>query len=197
MNWLTPLMGAVSALLTVYMLLLVVRIVLTWVSMDHGHQAVRILQAITDPYLEWFRRFRFLVFGAIDFSPVAAILVINFLADLTRRVAMEGQISVGIVLSILVQLVWGAVAFLLLLVGLLALARYLGIRFRWGGPMLWTMIDSILQPPAYALGRKLKPGTFLSYTTTLVLLAVVTLGSWLVGSLLFGVAAGLLHALPL
>lgn len=180
----------------VYLLLLVVRIVLTWVSMDHGHQAVRVLQTITDPYLNWFRRFRFLVVGNLDFSPVAALLVINFLADLTRRVAMEGQVSVGIGLSILVQLLWGSVAFFLLLLGVLALVRYLGIQFQWGGPLLWSALDSILQPVAYALGRILRPGTFLAYTTTLILLGVLSLTVWLLGNLAFGLLAGLLHTLP-
>lgn len=190
-------MGGLSALLQVYTLLLVIRIVLTWVSMDHGHPVLRVLHSISDPYLNWFRRFRFLTLGNIDFSPVAALLVMNFLASLTRMIGMYGQISVGIVLSIVVQLVWGAISFFLLLLGILAIVRFLGIRFRWGGPTIWAYLDAILQPAASAVGRWLRPGTFLAYTSTLVILAVVSLVAWLVGEIVFGLVTRLLLSLPL
>lgn len=190
-------MGGLSALLQVYTLLLVIRIVLTWVSMDHGHPVLRVLHSISDPYLNWFRRFRFLVLGNIDFSPVAALLVMNFLASLTRMIGMYGQITLGIVLSIVVQLVWGAVSFFLLLLGILAIVRFLGIRFRWGGPTIWAYLDALLQPAAAAVGRWLRPGTFLAYTSTLVILAVVSLVAWLVGEIVFGLVTRLLLSLPL
>jgi YggT family protein len=183
MNWLSPVMQVVSAILQVYMVLLVIRIILSWVSMDHSNPVIRLLHAVSDPYLDWFRRFRFLVIGNLDFSPLVALLVVNFFAELARMIGMYGQVTVGIVLSILVQLVWGAVSFFLLLLGILAVVRYLGVRFRWGGPRLWSYVDALLQPAAYAVGKRLRPQTFLSYTTTLLLLAVVTLGGWGLGEL--------------
>ena len=115
MNLLSSVMQVVSAVLQVYMLLLIIRIVLTWVSMDHGHPVLRILHSVCDPYLNWFRRFRFLTLGSLDFSPLAALLVVNFAANLARYISMEGQVSLGIVLAILVQLIWGAASFFFLL----------------------------------------------------------------------------------
>lgn len=196
MNWLSTVMGVASVLLQIYTILLVIRILLTWVSMDHGHPVIRILHSISDPYLDWFRRFRFLTVGNLDFSPLAALLVINFFASLTQLIGKYGQVTLGIVLSILVQLVWGAVSFFLLILGVLALVRFLGIRFRWGGPMLWAYLDALLQPAAYALGKKVRPGTFLAYTTTLLILAAVSLGAWLIGELVSGLLIRLLLSLP-
>lgn len=196
MNWLSPVMGVLSTVLQIYMLLLVIRIVLTWVSMDHGHPVLRILHGVSDPYLNWFRRFRFLVLGNIDFSPLAALLVVNFFASLTRMISGYGTVSLGIVLSILIQLVWGAAAFFLLLLGVLAVVRYLGIQFRWGGPMLWNALDGLLQPAAYALGRVLRPNTFLAYTTTLLVLGITSLAAWLLGQVIVGLVTQLLATLP-
>jgi len=189
-------MGVVSAVLQVYTLLLVIRIVLTWVSMDHGHPVIRILHSITDPYLDWFRRFRFLIIGNIDFSPLAALLVINFFASLARMIGMYGQVTVGIVLSILIQLLWGAASFFFLLLGVLAVVRFFAIQFRWGGQALWAYLDAFLQPPAYAVGKFLKPGTFLAYTTTLIVLGVANLAVWAVGGLLVELLTRLLLSLP-
>lgn len=196
MNVLSTVMQVLTALLQVYMLLLIIRIVLTWVSMDHGHPVLRVLHAVCDPYLNWFRRFRFLVMGSLDFSPLAALLVLNFFWGLTSQISMEGQISLGIGLSILVRLVWGAAAFFFLLLGVLATVRFLAVRFRWGGQTIWAYLDALLQPPAYALGRILRPGAFMAYTTTLIVLGAVSLAVWLLGNIAFGLLALLLHNLP-
>lgn len=197
MNWLSTVMTVVSAVLQVYMLLLVIRIVLTWVSMDHGHPVLRILHSVSDPYLNWFRRFRFLVLGNIDFSPLAALLVVNFFASLARMIGMYGQVSVGIVLTILVQLVWGAVSFFFLLLGVLAVVRFLAIQFRWGGQAIWAYLDALLQPPAYAVGRIIRPGTFLAYTTTLLILGIANLAAWALGGVLVALLTQLLLSLPI
>jgi len=196
MNWISPVMGVVSALLTVYLLLLIVRILLTWVSMDHGHPALRILHGVTDPFLNWFRRFRFLVIGQLDFTPLAALLVVNFLASLARMIGMYGQVSVGIVLTILLQLLWGAASFFFFFLGALSLIRYLAIRFRWGGQGLWAYLDAVLQPPAAAVGRRIRPGTFVSYTTSLLVLALVNLAIAILGSVGVTLLSGVLQALP-
>ncbi len=189
-------MGVVSSLLQVYMLLLVIRIVLTWVSMDHGHPVIRILHSITDPYLNWFRRFRFLVLGNLDFSPLAALLVVNFFASLVRMIGMYGQVKLGIVLTILVQLLWEAVSFFFLLLGILALVRFLALQFRWGGQAIWAYLDAILQPAANGLGRLLRPRSIPSYTTTLLALAALNLIVWGVGRFLIELLTRFLVALP-
>jgi len=197
MNWLSTIMTVVSALLQVYMLLLVIRIVLTWVSMDHGHPVLRILHSISDPYLNWFRRFRFLVLGSIDFSPLAALLVVNFFASLARMIAMYGQVTLGIVLTILVQLIWGAASFFFLVLGVLAVIRFLAVQFRWGGQAVWGYLDALLQPPAYFLGHLVRPHKFLSYTTTLLLLGILNLAAWGLGGLLVTFLTQLLVSLPI
>lgn len=196
MNWLSTAMQVVSALLQVYMILLIIRIVLTWVSMDHGHPVLRILHGLCDPYLNWFRRFRFLVIGNLDFSPLAALIVVNFFSTLAKMIAMYGQVTVGIVLSILVQLIWGAAGFFFGLLGILAVVRYLAIQFRWGGHGIWAYFDALLQPAAYSVGRALRPGTFMAYTTTLLILGVANLVLWFVGSLLVALVSQLLLQLP-
>ena len=132
MKWLSSTMEVVSAVLQVYMLLLVIRIVLTWISMDPNLPMVRVLGSVTDPYLNWFRRFKFLRWGNIDFSPVAAFIVVNFLANLAGMIGVYGEVTLGIILAIILRLVWGAASFFFALIGIASLVRLLAVRFRWG-----------------------------------------------------------------
>jgi YggT family protein len=65
--------------LSVYMWILIIRAVLSWVNPDPYNPIVRALYSITDPVLSWLRRRFPLMAGSIDFSPVVAILAILFL----------------------------------------------------------------------------------------------------------------------
>lgn len=197
MYWFSTTMGVLAAVLHIYMILLIIRVLLTWVSMDHGQPVIRILTSITDPYLNWFRRFRFLTLGSVDFSPLAALLVVNFLANIAEMVGSYGQISIGIILAVLVQLVWGIVSFFLFLIGILAVVRLLAIRFRWGSPLLWNYLDNVLQPLAATLGRVLRPKTFMAYTSTLLILGISSLVLALAGNWSISRLAMVLVNLPL
>jgi YggT family protein len=152
--------------------------------MDHGHPVIGLLGSVTDPYLNWFRRFRFLILGNIDFTPLAALLVLNFLSSLARMIGVYGQITLGNMLAILFRLTWDMFSVFLLLVGVLSLVRFLAVQFRWGGAGIWAYLDAVLQPPAMSLGRMLRPKSFLPYTTTLLLLTIVNLAGWALGEFL-------------
>ncbi|MBP7495043.1 MAG: YggT family protein, partial [Spirochaetales bacterium] len=65
------LMHTLSALVSLYTLLIIVRILLTWFSSPLGYGKVHhFLASVTDPYLNYFRRFSIFQIGRFDFSPV-------------------------------------------------------------------------------------------------------------------------------
>ncbi len=76
------LIGIVEALLTVYSLAILARILLSWVPLRSGTFSYRlysILYDVTEPYLRVFRRYLPLVrFGnaALDLSPVVGLAVL-------------------------------------------------------------------------------------------------------------------------
>jgi YggT family protein len=76
----------VSALFTVYIVLIFIRIILSWVPSlpDNGavRSLVRFLAEVTDPYLNVFRRLLRPVGGgalSIDFSPIIAVILLMVL----------------------------------------------------------------------------------------------------------------------
>jgi len=68
-------------LLTVLNLLIFIRVLLSWFPIDTSNPLVRILFDVTEPVLAPFRRVIPRI-GMLDLSPLAALLVLQFLAQI-------------------------------------------------------------------------------------------------------------------
>lgn len=85
---LTPLqtvLQVASAAIFIYTLLLSLRIILTWFRGTSLGKPWEYLCRITDPYLNLFRRVRFLQMGMFDFTPLAGILVLVILQGIINQ----------------------------------------------------------------------------------------------------------------
>jgi YggT family protein len=78
-NFLFALAVVVDYVLFFFMIIIIARAVLSWVSPDPYNPIVRFIHNITEPVLYQVRRRMPIIFGGIDFSPVFVILVIYFL----------------------------------------------------------------------------------------------------------------------
>ncbi|MGB3695421.1 MAG: YggT family protein [Spirulinaceae cyanobacterium] len=73
--------------ISIYSLLLLVRILLTWFqTMEWANNIAAFLSPITDPYLNIFRSF-IPPLGGIDLSPIVAIFVLNFIGSQLGRLS--------------------------------------------------------------------------------------------------------------
>jgi len=80
----------VSTLIQVYEFLLLIRVLLSWINVDPyrpviDHPVVDILQRITDPVLAPLRRLIPPIGGAVDISPVVALIIL----DVLRRILVS------------------------------------------------------------------------------------------------------------
>jgi len=69
-----------------YLLVLVIRAVLSWVHVDPRHPLVALVHRLTEPVLAPIRA-RLGATGAVDFSPMVAVLILVVLERLVLRVA--------------------------------------------------------------------------------------------------------------
>jgi len=69
-------------LLHLYSLIIIVRVVVSWVRVDPRNQFVRILSAVTDPVLVPIQKVIPPIGGGLDISPIVAILLIQLLRKL-------------------------------------------------------------------------------------------------------------------
>jgi YggT family protein len=67
--------GVIIAVLKIYQLIIIIRAVQTWMTVDPRHPMVRWIAAVTEPVLAPVRSFTML--GTVDFSPVVVVVVIQ------------------------------------------------------------------------------------------------------------------------
>jgi len=77
-NFLNALASVINIVLSVYIWVILGRVIISWVNADQYNPIVRFLHEITEPPLRFIRGY-LPVFGGFDFSPILLILAIIFL----------------------------------------------------------------------------------------------------------------------
>ncbi|MBE0425323.1 MAG: YggT family protein [Nitrospirae bacterium] len=88
-NLLIALANILDILLTVYMWIIIISALITWVNPDPYNPIVRFLRAVTDPVLRPVRRAIGYRLGIIDISPMLIILAILFVKYFLIRSLIE------------------------------------------------------------------------------------------------------------
>jgi YggT family protein len=83
--FLVALAKVVDTVLFIYMWIIIIRAVLSWVSPDPYNPIVRFINNVTEPVLYQIRRRLPVSFGGIDLSPVIVLLIIMFLQNFVVR----------------------------------------------------------------------------------------------------------------
>ena len=185
-----------SAAISLYMLILLVRILMSWFQAPSYGRATMYLARITDPYLNVFRRMRFMRVTHVDFSPVLALITLSILNDIVTSLAFTGRITLGFILARLLWSLWSATSFFFTIFIILAIVRLVAILISaTGAGRFWITIDRLLQPPSYWITRKLGQGVA-TYPTALGLFAAILFLMLLAGNLLIARLVAVLVQLP-
>jgi YggT family protein len=78
-NLLKATAAVLNTVLTIYMWVIIIRAVISWVNPDPYNPIVRFLYSITEPVLYRIRRYLPVAFGGFDLSPIVVILIVIFL----------------------------------------------------------------------------------------------------------------------
>lgn len=186
-----------SSLVNVYMLLISIRVILTWFSGMGSGGVLNTLRRITDPYLDWFRRFTFLRAGFLDLSPIAALGVLSLVQRILFVLASHGRISVGIILALILQGVWSAVSFILGFLIVVLILRLVAHYFaRNSYSPFWNIVDTISKPVLYRINRVLFKNRIPNFVTALIVSIAVLVLIYIALKLAVFFAAALLAGLP-
>ena len=190
-------MGFFSFIINVYMIIVFIRIMLTWFrGMGTGNLS-SLLGKITDPYLDWFRRFPAFKTSYLDFSPIVALGVLSLVNRIFTTLAFYGTITLGIVLAMTLQAVWGAVSFLLGFMIIVLILRLIGhLSAANSGSTFWNVVETISKPVLYRINRFLFKDRITNFLTSLILSIVSLLLSYLVLRFFVSLVSGGLARLP-
>lgn len=188
----------VSSLVSLYMILCIVRIFFSWIPSLTDTKWGRLIAGLTDPYLNLFRSFSLFRTPAIDFSPIVALAVLSVLNNLFMTLSYAVRITLGFILSLLLDAAWSAISFLLGFFLVISLIRIIGFLARIAVlHPLWQILDGIINPLLFRINRIIYRGRTVQYlqgliTGFIVVLVVRTLGGFLVRLL-----TSLLMSLPI
>jgi YggT family protein len=191
-----------NALLVAYLLLILLRVIMSWFQRSVAGRPVALLVRVTEPYLALFRGLRFLRIGPLDLSPMAAILTLAMALDLVGALRDAQRLTLGIFLAGLTDALWFGVSFVLVLLILLIVLVLAFLAFGRGtGAALVQTLAAVLHPVTAwvrgwsggLFGRRRTP----SESQILLLSAVVLVLLLIAGSLLVPLLRSVLLRLPL
>ena len=187
-------MTILSSLTSLYMLILMARIILTWFS---GNIRIpEFLSRITDPYLNWFRRFGLRI-GHLDLSAVLALTTLSIVNQIFATIARFGVISLGIILFMILQAIWSVVSFLLIFIFIVIVLRLIAYLCNLDiYSVFWRIVDTISQPILYRINRLLFKGRIVNFRTSIILSAVALTLIYLILRILVTLLSGFLIRLP-
>ena len=177
-------------IINAYLFLCFIKILLSWVPSAAYSSFGRMLSSICDPYLNWFRRFRFTRIGMVDFSPILSLGILSIAAQLITSILATGTISLWVVFVSIIQLIWSFVGFILNLLIIFLIIRLVYDFFGSANSSpFWYNLDRLLSPviakaTVFFPRKPLQYRTRLILTIILILLLRIALGLFF-GSLLF------------
>ncbi|MDR2521093.1 MAG: YggT family protein [Spirochaetaceae bacterium] len=166
----TPIFKVLSAAISIYSTLVFIRIILTWFPGVNFGRPYRILSHITDPFIYMFSGLRFFRVGNMDFSPIAAFVLLAIAGNIAMVLADLGRVSVPVVAYIGISTIATAFSFLFGLFSVitgLRLVAYIINADTYYSPF-WRAIDMVSAPVIYKVTRVFFPRRVVKYKTSLV-----------------------------
>lgn len=188
----------VSSLVSLYMILCIVRIFFSWIPSLTDTKWGRLIAGLTDPYLNLFRGFSLFRTPAIDFSPIVALAVLSVLNNLFMTLSYAVRITLGFILSLLLDAAWSAISFLLGFFLVISLIRIIGFLARIAVlHPLWQILDGIINPLLFRINKIIYRGRAVQYLQGLITGFVAVLVVRALGGLLVRLLTSLLMSLPI
>jgi YggT family protein len=188
MSFIMNLAGVLAGL---YLLLVFIRVILSWFNAPSLGGPIEVLARFTDPYLDWWRRFPIFRTGSIDFSPIAAMVALSLVQTVCGIAARYGRLTAGILLTVVLQALWSVLSSILgffIIILVLRLIAYLTSRNTYSS--FWRIIDSVSQPVLYRITRIFYRRRLINYLAGILLsigvLAALEVGGMFLVNLLSG-----------
>lgn len=194
----TTVFSILSIAMTIYAILCSIRIVLTWIpGVENGF--TRTFASICDPYLDIFSRLNIFQIGVINFAPILGIAVLSFLSKIFAQLAFQGHISVAILLSLIIEMLWAVVSSVISFLLLIFIIRFIVLLVQnnsYNGSSFWQMFDNAFNPIVYRIARTFSNGRMVSYKATLLITIIALLIVNILGSLLISNLCNLIQLIP-
>ena len=189
--------GFLGSITSIYMMIVIFRIILSWFSGMGHNRVTEIVSRITDPYLNWFRRFGSFRIGNVDLSVLIALGALSLVNRVFTSMAIHGTISLGIILAMILQAVWGAISFILGFLIIVLILRLIGhLSGQDGYSHFWRIIFTIAQPVLLWINRSVLRDRIINFGISIVISIVILGLSYFLLRVLVILVSAILAGLP-
>lgn len=169
----------ISAFLSLYSLLCLLRIIITWIPNYSYSKPADILAQICDPYMNLFRGIKWLRFGSFDFSPALALCILGAGSQLFSSLANGGYINIQMILAMILGMFFSILSSLIFFLIILFAIRLILIMinrdsYNTSGFMA-NQIDSSISPIVYRIARTFAMGRRITYKAALIISIIALL----------------------
>ncbi|WP_443097955.1 YggT family protein [Treponema succinifaciens] len=169
----------ISAFLSLYSLLCLLRIIITWIPNYSYSKPADILAQICDPYMNLFRGIKWLRFGSFDFSPALALCILGAGSQLFSSLANGGYINLQMILAMILGIFFSILSSLIFFLIILFAVRLILIMinrdsYNTSGFMA-NQIDSSISSIVYRIARTFAMGRRITYKAALIISIIALL----------------------
>lgn len=188
--------GVLAAALSVYSVLIFIRIIFSWFGNFVSGWPVQIIKRVTDPYLNWWRNNLRLQVGFLDFSAIAGIVFLSLLQNIFYVISLTENITIWFILANILMAVWRIISVILgFFIVIIILRGFAYMTNRNIYNPFWNIIDSISRPVLYRMNRLIygkKIGGFLKgIVISLIIFIGIMIGGWFLVNYLTGLLIGM------
>jgi uncharacterized protein YggT (Ycf19 family) len=170
---------------------------LSWVNGQILTLPYRYFCKLTDPYLEFFKRFRIFRFNTIDISPFFALALLSTTSTIFWTLAWAEKFSIGVFLAILALFFWSVVSALLAFYIFILIIRFIGYCANSNiYTPFWRIIDYITRPVHYRISRIFFRSRIVHYQAGLIISIISLLALYILLDIGYLAGSSYLRALP-
>lgn len=169
----------ISAFLSLYSLLCLLRIIITWIPNYSYSKPADILAQICDPYMNLFRGIKWLRFGSFDFSPALALCILGAGSQLFSSLANGGYINLQMILSMILEIFFlipsSLIFFLIILFAIRLILIMINRDLYNTSGFMANQIDSSISSIVYRIARTFAMGRRITYKAALIISIIALL----------------------
>ena len=184
------------SVISLYTFIIFIRVLITWIPSLTYSKFGRFLASITDPYLNIFRKIKFLRVGNVDFSPILAIGALVIVSSVLSNFITQQRFSLGILLGVIIGMCWSLLrSFIGILIFVIAIRLVFNLINKDSGS-IWTQLDQFLTPLMYKVSGLFFPRKYFQLRKLLACFLVGLIVVYFAGNIMVGTLCSALYSLP-
>lgn len=191
--------SVLASAISIYSILCFIRIMLTWFPGAEYSKFGQLLSQMCDPYLNIFRRFRFLRFSSFDFTPAIALCVLMAAQSFCAGLATGAGLRISSIIAMVIMLAGNIVSSILgffAVILIIRLIAYIIVGDGQSSYTIWTAVDRAISPIIFRIAGSVFKNQSISFVKALIVSIIAILIFTVLFSYLIRYLGALISMIP-